>query len=117
MTLRHLAQSIAATAAACILLGWLGPVALDGQPLSWAQADHQHEWLQARDLADAQAQAATAHQRELRAARHCRQLHGEAALVWTADDMPVCVPRRATRLPNGTHWGTHLAQHTQGAQP
>ncbi len=113
MTLRPLAQSIAATAAACILLGWLGPVALDGQPLSWAQADHQHDWLQARDLADAQAQAAIAHQRELRAARHCRQLHGESALVWTADDMPVCVPRRATRLPAGTH----LAQHTQGAQP
>lgn len=114
---RQVTRNILATAAACILLGWLGPVVLDGQPLSWAQADHSTEWLQARDLADAQAQAATAHQRELRAARHCRQLHGEAALVWTADDMPVCVPRRATRLPNGTHWGTHLAQHTEGAAP
>lgn len=113
MTLRPLVQSIAATAAVCILLSWLGPVALDGQPLSWAKADHSTEWLQARDPADAQAQAATTHQRELREAERCRQLHGEAALVWTADDMPVCVPRRATRLPAGTHF----AQHTEGAAP
>ena len=99
---RRALRTALATTAAATALCWLGPVVLDGQPLAWAQADHHAEWLAAQDLADAQRQAATAHQRDLRAARQCRQQHGESALVWTADDMPVCVPRRATWVPAGT---------------
>lgn len=104
ITPRHMRalRTLLATTSACVLLAWLGPVVLDDQPLTWAQADHHQEWMAAQDLADAQRQAATAHQRDLRAARQCRQRHGESALVWTANDMPVCVPRRATRLPAGT---------------
>ena len=108
--IRRALRTLVGTACAGLLLAWLGPVALDGQPLTWAQADHHAEWLAAQDLADAQRQAATAHQRELRAARQCRQQHGESALVWTADDMPVCVPRRATRVPAGTRLASSEVQ-------
>lgn len=108
--IRRALRTLVGTACAVTVLAWLGPVALDGQPLTWAQADHHAEWLAAQDLANAQRQAATAHQRELRAARQCRQQHGESALVWTADDMPVCVPRRATRVPAGTRLASSEVQ-------
>lgn len=95
-------RTLLAVTAAATALAWLGPVALDGQPLDWAQDDHQAEWLQAQDLADAQASARAAWERSERDAARCRRLHGESALVYTADDMPVCVPRRAVQ-PRGTH--------------
>lgn len=95
-------RTLLAVTAAATALAWLGPVALDGQPLDWAQDDHQAEWLQAQDLADAQASARAAWERSERDAAWCRRLHGESALVYTADDMPVCVPRRAVQ-PRGTH--------------
>jgi hypothetical protein len=105
-SMRRSLRTLLGTASACTVLAWLGPVVLDNQPLNWAQDDHHHEWLLTQELSDAQRQARADYQRELRDAARCRQLHGEAALVWTADDMPVCVPRRAIRLPEGTRLAT-----------
>ena len=92
------------------MLAWRGPVALDGQPLTWAQADHHAEWLAAQDLADAQRQAATAHQRELRAAGNAGSSTANPPWSGRPDDMPVCVPRRATRVPAGTRLASSEVQ-------
>jgi putative hemolysin len=80
-------KAVLAWFCACLiaaLLGCLGP-SLD---------DHGWEQSAAKEMEQAQHDADHRMQVEMRTARYCREKLGEASVVWRADGVPVCVPRR-----------------------
>lgn len=57
-------------------------------------ADYSTEMAESQELLDAQKQAQRELQKELAAAKVCRETHGNSAIAWTADGELVCVPRK-----------------------
>lgn len=61
-------------------------------------SDHRAEMAESQSLLDAQKQAQYELQKELAAAKVCRETHGNSAIAWTADGELVCVPRQPRYL-------------------
>jgi hypothetical protein len=76
---------ICGAALLCWLLGVFGP-ALDA---------HASEWPASQALVDAQRAAVREFNKDMAAAKLCRETHGESLVRWTAAGELVCVPRHS----------------------